>query len=92
MKAQLTATEQDMLLELIFAHTSRIDSTKDEKARFPWLTIYRKIGCMETSVIVHGFPLGGVTICCGKNPFELGRGDRMTLHADSITCQGKNTL
>jgi hypothetical protein len=28
----------------------------------------------------------GLTPCCGKTPFELPRTDRMTVHADLVTC------
>jgi hypothetical protein len=38
----------------------------------------------------HMCPPVGVylTPCCGKTPFELPKGDRLTLDADDVTCSG----
>lgn len=39
---------------------------------------------------VHHCPPEGffTTPCCGKTPFELPRGDRMTLDPSLVTCTG----
>lgn len=86
MNLQLTTIEQDMLLDLIFAHTSILGNANEKKT--VWVDLYRKISKMETSVIVHGCPIDDdvVTPCCGVNPFNLDRGHQMTLNTDSITC------
>lgn len=30
----------------------------------------------------------GIMPCCGRTPFEVSRSDRMTVHADFVTCLG----
>ena len=44
--------------------------------------------CWLPAEITHMCPLvgHGYTPCCGKTPFELPRGDRLTNDADLVTC------
>ncbi|MGE0402976.1 MAG: hypothetical protein AB7T06_40090 [Kofleriaceae bacterium] len=49
-----------------------------------------EIGQRYAGETVHACPPAGaaVTPCCNRIPFELSRGDRMTLDARLITCKG----
>lgn len=43
----------------------------------------------RTAARVHASPppASGLTPCCGRTPFELPRGDRMTADPDRVTCR-----
>lgn len=49
-----------------------------------------EIGMRYAGETVHACPVGSasVTPCCNRIPFELSRGDRMTLDARLVTCKG----
>jgi hypothetical protein len=50
-------------------------------------------GMGKPEEIVHACPVAGsqVTPCCGKTPFELLHGHRLTLNPRLVTCKGKVT-
>jgi hypothetical protein len=48
-------------------------------------------GDEQCGEVTHDCPREGesVTLCCGRNPFELPRADRMTLDPLTVTCRGR---
>ena len=50
-----------------------------------------KITSPDTASIVHRCPPAGETRmpCCGRTPFEVPRGDRMTGDPALVTCTGR---